>query len=105
VDVVELGMAHLDPGLTFIGTDPLHERRGAATSLIRWGLDRCAKNKIPAYLESTLSAAPIYEKLGFKTAERLSIVLEGPVIYEEACCLYEPNDDIFGMKAPSDTAT
>lgn len=98
-------MAHLDPGLTFIGTDPLHERRGAATSLTRWGLDRCAENKIPAYLESTLNAVPFYERLGFKTMERLSIDLEGPVIYEEACCLYEVNDDVYKPEAPSKTAT
>jgi predicted N-acetyltransferase YhbS len=101
MNVIELGIAHLDPGLTFIGTDPSHERRGAASSLTRWGLDRCVKNKIPAYLESTLNAVPFYEKLGFKITERLSIELEGPVVYEEACCLYQVNDHTEKMEVPS----
>ncbi len=100
MNVVELGIAHLDPGLTFIGTDPCYERRGAATSLTRWGLDRCVKDNIPAYLESTLNAVPFYGKLGFKITERVSIELEGPVFYEEACCLYEVNDDIKKTEVP-----
>lgn len=77
-------------GLTFIGTNPQYERRGAATSLMQWGLDRCRKGNIPAYLESTLNAVPFYERLGFKTVNKVSIVLEGSVTYEEACCLFEP---------------
>ena len=90
VNMVELRIAHVGLGLTFIGTDPQYERRGAATSLIKWGLERCGKSNVPAYLESTPNAVPLYERLGFKTTDRLSIVLEGSVLYEETCCIFEP---------------
>ncbi|KAI4094319.1 MAG: hypothetical protein LQ339_007505 [Xanthoria mediterranea] len=75
--------------LTFIGTDPQCERRGAASALIEWGLDRCRKSNVPAYLESTLMAVPLYERLGFKTMYKVSIILGRSVTYEEACCLFE----------------
>ena len=78
-------------GLTFIGTDPQFERRGAATSLIKWGLDKSRESNIPAYLESTLNAVPLYERLGFKTMENLSIDLEESFMYEEACCVFIPD--------------
>ncbi|KAI1097439.1 putative GNAT family acetyltransferase [Jackrogersella minutella] len=45
--------------LTFIGTDPAYERRGAATKMVRWGIEKCKKENVPAYLESTLEAAPL----------------------------------------------
>ena len=82
------------PGLTYIGTDPQYERRGAATALIQWGLDRCCESGAPAYLESTLEAVPLYERLGFKIAHRVSIILEGTGNYEEACCIFEPRGKI-----------
>lgn len=78
------------PGLTFIGTVPQYERRGAATALIQWGLERCCESGTPAYLESTLDAVSLYERLGFKTMHRVSIVLKGVRSYEEACCVFEP---------------
>ncbi|KAL8844817.1 MAG: hypothetical protein Q9176_000917 [Flavoplaca citrina] len=76
--------------LSFIGTDPQYERRGAATALMKWGLDRCCTSNVPAYLESTLKAVPFYERLGFKTMCRVIISLDESMAYEEACCLYEP---------------
>ncbi|KAI0394710.1 putative GNAT family acetyltransferase [Xylariaceae sp. FL0594] len=60
--------------LTFMGTDPAFERRGAATKLVQWGLDRCRRDGVPAYLEGTLNAAAFYEKkMGFKPLERISL--------------------------------
>ena len=87
------------PGLTFIGTDPQHERRGAATALIQWGLDRCCESGAPAYLESTLDAVSLYERLGFKIMQRVSIVLEGAGSYEEAICIFEPQGKMSAGKA------
>ena len=77
------------PDLTYIGTDPQHQRHGAATALIQWGLDRCSASA-PAYLESTLDTVPLYERLGFEVMQRVSIVLAGVGSYEEACCAFEP---------------
>ena len=75
--------------LTFIGTDPQYERRGAATLLTLWGLKRCSDEGLPAYLESTLNAGPLYEKLGFKNIRKVSIANES-VTYEEGCYLFNP---------------
>ena len=105
MNIVELKISHVDPGLTFIGTDPQYERRGAATSLINWGLERCDKSNVPAYLESTPNAVPLYERLGFKITDRLSIVLEGAVIYEETCCIFEPGVRVAVVEASSNTST
>jgi GNAT superfamily N-acetyltransferase len=79
----------MTPGLSFIGTDPLYERRGAASLLVQWGIEQCKRDKAPAYLESTLEAGPLYEKHGFVAVEKLSLEIEviedddGPEIYEE----------------------
>lgn len=51
--------------MTFVGTDPKYQGQGAATMLIRWGLERAEKEGVPVYLESTLNAVSLYEKLGF----------------------------------------
>ena len=51
--------------MTFVGTDPNHQGRGAATILTKWGLDRAEKDRIPVYLESTMNAVALYQKLGF----------------------------------------
>ncbi|KAI0908735.1 putative GNAT family acetyltransferase [Ustulina deusta] len=59
--------------LTFMGTDPAHERRGAASMMVRWGLGQCSKDGVPGYLESTLDAAPFYEKMGFTAFGKISL--------------------------------
>ncbi|KAI0399125.1 putative GNAT family acetyltransferase [Xylaria palmicola] len=83
--------------LTFMGTDPAHERRGAASMMVRWGLAQCKKYNIPGYLESTLHAAPFYEKMGFARAGNIS--LRYPIrvdghdrdeVYNEIAFVYHP---------------
>ncbi|OAX83303.1 hypothetical protein ACJ72_02336 [Emergomyces africanus] len=82
--------------LSFIGTHPEHERRGAASMLIRWGLEHSAKEGVPIQLESTMVAWPLYKKLGFEDKGRIQMQLEGvgedgqSVLYEELCLLYCP---------------
>ena len=88
--------AHPLSDLTFIGTDPLYERRGAASLLIQWGLEHCKRDNVPAYLESTAKAGLLYERHGFQVTENIFMELEGirgdaPVIYEERCFLFEPS--------------
>ncbi|PGH09490.1 hypothetical protein GX51_00595 [Blastomyces parvus] len=82
--------------LSFIGTHPKHERRGAASMLIRWGMERSASENVPIQLESTLVAWPVYKKLGFEDKERIHMRLEGvgekgqSVIYEEMSLVWRP---------------
>lgn len=76
--------------------------------LLRWALDRCARDRFPAYLESTVEAGPLYRRHGFAVAETISTVLDGAgngipswssssseaaagVLYEEICFLFTPS--------------
>lgn len=77
-------------GISFIATLPGYEKQGAASALIKWGIDKCTRDGIPIYLESTLNAALLYEKLGFKAMDKISLPLDGTRTYEEIGFLYEP---------------
>lgn len=81
--------------LTFMGTDPRYERRGAASMMVHWGLERCRKNGVSGYLESTSGAAPFYEKMGFipfkKIYLRYAVVGQDQYdTYEEMAFKYNP---------------
>lgn len=84
-------------GLTFIATDPNHERRGAASSLVKWGIDLSQKDNVPVALEGTMNAVPFYERLGFKSEAYMSLPLQGlrenreEILYEEVCMVFRPN--------------
>ncbi|KAI1290715.1 putative GNAT family acetyltransferase [Xylaria venustula] len=82
--------------LTFMGTDPAHKRRGAASMMVRWGLEQCDKDGVPGYLESTLDAAPFYEKMGFTASRRISLQYlvddrGQDELYEEIAFVYRPD--------------
>ena len=64
---------------------------------LQWGLQRAVKDNIPAYLKSTIDAAPLYERKVFKAVEKLLMILAGmtnddaPVFYEETCYILRPS--------------
>ncbi|KAK3687879.1 putative GNAT family acetyltransferase [Podospora appendiculata] len=82
--------------LSFIGTDPQHQRRGAASLLVGWAVKRCKEENVPAYLESTGDALRLYESFGFTVERTIEMELEGmgphgsSVVYEEMCFLFRP---------------
>ncbi|KAK3324478.1 putative GNAT family acetyltransferase [Cercophora scortea] len=82
--------------LSFIGTDPKHQRRGAASLLVGWAVERCKEENVPAYLESTGDALRLYESFNFKVERTIKMELEGmgphgsSVVYEEMCFLFQP---------------
>ncbi|KAM0434031.1 hypothetical protein ACHAPT_003975 [Fusarium lateritium] len=53
--------------LECIGTHTNWRGKGAAVSLMRWGLERADADKLPCFLEATPKGKPIYEKFGFRT--------------------------------------
>ena len=77
------------PGLTFVGTQPEFQGRGAGTLLTEWGLSRAKNENVSVYLESTLQAASLYRRLGFISLDGLAMTLPGtapdggPNLYEE----------------------
>lgn len=63
--------------------------------MVQWGLEQCKREGVPAYLESTTEAAPLYAKNGFKVADDLSLSIEGKGnnivnVYEEVACIFRP---------------
>ncbi|KAK6958487.1 hypothetical protein Daesc_001288 [Daldinia eschscholtzii] len=81
--------------LTFMGTDPAYQGRGAASMMVRWGMEQSRIDLAPAYLESTIEAATFYKKLGFTALEKISLEYRlddsnTPSTYEEISFLYRP---------------
>lgn len=60
--------------LAALGTDPTHQGQGIGSALIQQVLDRCDKERMPAYLESSKEPnVPFYQKHGFEVIEELEI--------------------------------
>jgi predicted N-acetyltransferase YhbS len=67
-----------------------YARQGIGTRLLRWGIDLCDKDGVPACLDSTVEAAKtFYQKAGFAERGRIRLVVNGKM-YEEVTCVYEP---------------
>jgi hypothetical protein len=66
--------------------------------MIAWGVDRCKKESISAYLESTVEAVAIYKKMGFEAVDEISMKIkfvsdEAEIItedYREVAMVYRP---------------
>jgi GNAT superfamily N-acetyltransferase len=53
--------------LPFVGVEPLHQSRGLGATVLWPVLQRCDRERLPAYLESTNPRnLPFYERLGFR---------------------------------------
>jgi GNAT superfamily N-acetyltransferase len=53
--------------LPLIGADPVHQGKGYGSALIAHTLQRCDRERLPAYLESSNPAnVPLYQRHGFK---------------------------------------
>ncbi|RBR23289.1 uncharacterized protein FIESC28_03872 [Fusarium coffeatum] len=59
--------------LKLLHTDPKHQRRGAASLLIEWGLKEADRLGIPACLESSEEGRKLYERFGFEEVARHTI--------------------------------
>jgi GNAT superfamily N-acetyltransferase len=58
--------------LPFIGVDPAHQNRGHGAALMRPALERCDRDDLPAYLESSdRRNIPFYERLGFEVMGKI----------------------------------
>lgn len=68
--------------LPMIGIDPPYQGRGLGTALMRPVLERCDRERIPAYLETgTERNLPLYERNGFRTAEAIRLGKAGPPMW------------------------
>lgn len=73
------GQAHWYLG--FIGTDPEHQGQGFGTTLLDHALDRCDRERVPAYLEASRPEnVPFYERFGFRVHTELALP-DGPPVW------------------------
>ncbi|KAK0628952.1 hypothetical protein B0T17DRAFT_488944 [Bombardia bombarda] len=84
--------------LNFVCTDPAYQGRGAGSLLTRTVLDMAAAEGLPVYLESTMVAVPLYEKLGFRAIDGFEMGIprrgsssdELSETYREICMVWYP---------------
>ncbi len=68
--------------LLALGVEPELQGRGIGTQLMRPVLERCDRDGIPAYLESSKERnVPLYERNGFKVTEVFQVPHGGPPIW------------------------
>jgi GNAT superfamily N-acetyltransferase len=68
--------------LAFIGVEPEWQGRGLGAALMRPVLDRCDRERIPAYLEATTSRSrTFYHRSGFEVTEEVRYPNGGPPIW------------------------
>lgn len=66
--------------LPLVGVHPARQGRGIGSVLLRQMLDRCDRERMPAYLEATSPRnVALYERLGFKAIGRI-LVADCPMI-------------------------
>ncbi|KAF2676359.1 acyl-CoA N-acyltransferase [Lentithecium fluviatile CBS 122367] len=56
-------------------THPDHHRRGAGGLLIKWGLEKADEAGLEAYLESSVTGRPLYERHGFEPVKEIALDL------------------------------
>lgn len=68
--------------LFVLGVDPGQQGRGAGTQLMAPVLERCDREGIPAYLESSKERnLPLYERNGFRVTEKFQVPNGGPPLW------------------------
>jgi GNAT superfamily N-acetyltransferase len=68
--------------LEILGTDPPSQGRGVGRSLMAPVLDRCDREELPAYLESSKERnVPYYERHGFRVREEMRLPRGGPPLW------------------------
>jgi GNAT superfamily N-acetyltransferase len=86
----------LPPELTYLAVDTKYARQGAGTMMVQWALDLCEAEGCLAYVESTVTAVPFYERMCFVAAGFISLEIagtnshEGEEMYREIGCIYRP---------------
>lgn len=68
--------------LLALGVEPALQGRSLGTQLMAPVLERCDRERVPAYLESSKERnVPLYERNGFKVTEELTVPNGGPKLW------------------------
>jgi ribosomal protein S18 acetylase RimI-like enzyme len=80
VDTEIAGFLELDPDghIDCAYVHPKFQRRGVASALVRHAIDACLASGLErAYVEASLCAKPMFERLGFKVLEATIVNIRG----------------------------
>ncbi|KAK3692818.1 hypothetical protein B0T22DRAFT_495841 [Podospora appendiculata] len=87
--------------LALVCTDPAYQGQGAGMLLTRRVLGMAAAEGLPVYLESTIMAVSLYERLGFKAIDAFEMKIPGRSgsietgeVYREVCMVWSPQPAI-----------
>lgn len=68
--------------LAFVGVEPARQGRGMGSALLRPILERCDRDRTPAYLEASSERnRALYERHGFEVVEEARLPAGGPPIW------------------------
>jgi GNAT superfamily N-acetyltransferase len=59
--------------LTLMGIDGFCQRRGHGAALLKYGLDRCDEDHLPAYLEASPASIALYRQHGFELLAEIQV--------------------------------
>ena len=62
--------------ISLLGTHPQHERRGAASMLVKAMFGHADEKGLPCYVDSSMTGHLLYERLGFKDVSTMQIDLD-----------------------------
>jgi GNAT superfamily N-acetyltransferase len=67
--------------LPLIGVDPAHQGKGHGHVLLKWALERCDRDHVPAYLEATSPRnMPLYARHGFEALATIQVGSSPPLV-------------------------
>jgi GNAT superfamily N-acetyltransferase len=67
--------------LPLIGVDPAHQGKGHGHVLLKWALERCDRDRLPAYLESTNPRnISLYLRHGFEPLATIQVGSSPPLV-------------------------
>jgi ribosomal protein S18 acetylase RimI-like enzyme len=68
--------------LAVLGTEPEHQGEGIGSVLLRSMLERCDRDRVPAYLESSSEGSKrLYLRHGFRVTQELPLPPDGPPVW------------------------
>ncbi len=67
--------------LPLIGVDPVHQGQGHGAALLKFALERCDRDRVPAYLESTNPRnISLYKRHGFEALGTIQVGSSPPLV-------------------------
>lgn len=63
--------------LQILGTHPYYQRRGAASALLRYGIQQAREEKLPITLLASPMGQPLYASFGFEDRGKVVVQVDG----------------------------